>query len=177
MLEVLFGILDIRHSKKRAHRILIVGDDALSCSTIAEHLSSIYDFKTTLVELESNSLDEQSDKISEQSVASGDIYIAKVPLECIFAEIRRRNWYKGCILDFFSPPGNEYNIDNVNNITVIPNAHVIIYITNYAKHRTGFNSASEFFLLNKDSMACKMLIMDTSNICDDIAVGCRARVS
>ncbi|GFE55709.1 hypothetical protein BaOVIS_031130 [Babesia ovis] len=161
MFELLLGILDVRQGAKSAHRILVAGDDAAACSALAERLSSIHDFKTIVVEVQGNTTSSASEANEKATDKTGP-HIARVPLECVFVEIRRRNWYRGCILDFFTSPGSIVRIDDTSDMTIISDVRVIIYVTSYAKYRTGFRSAVGFFRENQDCVACKILVIDMS---------------
>ncbi|GBE61395.1 DNA polymerase III subunit alpha, putative [Babesia ovata] len=163
MFDLVFGILDVRQGVRRAHRILTVGDEPGACASFAELLSRVYDLRTLLVEVDGASPPGEGETPRQCAVQKDDPYVARVPLECMFAEIRRRNWYRGAILDFFTPPESVNFLDAATDTTLISGVHVIVYVTSYAKYRTGFRAAVGFFRTNRDCAAFKFLVVDVSS--------------
>ncbi|CDR95418.1 hypothetical protein, conserved [Babesia bigemina] len=163
MFDLVFGILDVKKGVRRAHRILTAGDEPDACASFAELLSRVYDLETLLVEVDGTSSLPNGDVPRECAIPKDDPYLARVPLECMFAEIRRRNWYRGAILDFFTPPESENFLDAATDTTLISGVHVIVYVTSYDKYRTGFSAAVKFFRINRNCAAIKFLVVDVSS--------------
>ncbi|GIX64197.1 DNA polymerase III subunit alpha, putative [Babesia caballi] len=163
MFELIYGFLDVRQGQKHIHRVLTVGDEADACASIAQLLSQVHDFKTVVVEVEGPSLPGDATPSRANSLSIEDPYVARVPLECVFPEIHRRNWYRGHIFDFFTPVGNNMGLDDASDVTIISGVHVIVYVTSYSKYRTGFRSAVGFFRQNQGCAACKFLVIDVSS--------------
>ncbi|KAK1939705.1 hypothetical protein X943_002420 [Babesia divergens] len=162
MFQLIFGLHNVRDESGRPRRILIVGDDPAPCASLSRLMSRVHDFETIVVEVDDASLSGEKAPSSADSSTSGDPYTIHVPIDCIFAEIRRRNWYRGRMWDFFTSHGAVASSDDASDITTIYGVHVTVYITSYSEYRTGFRGAVSFFNINRASAACKFLVIDVS---------------
>ncbi|KAK1442939.1 hypothetical protein BgAZ_304570 [Babesia gibsoni] len=170
MYDLIFGLIDVRNGRKTPQRILTVGNDPEACACFTRLLTRVNDFETMLVEIADAS--SSSYQLSSPSELLPDEVplTVHVPIQCVFAEIRRRNWYRGHIWDFFTPNNGKRWISDDSNVTTIVGVSVIIYVAANSELVEGLRGATRFFDLNRISKAHKFMVIDAQSTDENSSV-------
>lgn len=145
---------EIKNGKIKPNRILIVGTNPLMCSNLLEQLINVYDFKFLVIPVNSNSANTPKESPNKEE----EILYVNLPIECVVAESRCRNAYKGQLFDYFT----NLNMNNVEeeDKCVIKGVDFVIYVFGLCDD---LEILSKFFKINRQFGSLKILVVVGQN--------------